>query len=147
MPLFNLDCLQSSFSLKIRLVLISDSAIANHDVMLQWGIRTRREKTDCGLFCCKQTLRQPRNGEADWSVLQLLTDHWLVCGGDASDKDSHASQLTTSNYAPSGNRLLTTTLKDILQKETAVNFLKGKEFKAILPDLKGKFFQLFMFYL
>ena len=30
---------------------------------------------------------------------------------------------------------------DILQKETAVNFLKGKEFKAILPDLKKvKFF-------
>ena len=26
--------------------------------------------------------------------------------------------------------------KDILQKETAVNFLKGIEFKAILPDLK-----------
>ena len=30
-----LDCLQSAFSLKIRLVLISASAIANHDVMLQ----------------------------------------------------------------------------------------------------------------
>ena len=27
------------------------------------------------------------------------------------------------------------TFKDILQKETAVNFLKGNEFKAILPDL------------
>ena len=25
---------------------------------------------------------------------------------------------------------------DILQKETAVNFLNGNEFKAILPDLK-----------
>ena len=25
---------------------------------------------------------------------------------------------------------------DILQKETAVNFLKGNAFKAILPDLK-----------
>ena len=37
--------------------------------------------------------------------------------------------------------------KDILQKETAVNFLKGKEFKAILPDLKSKIFQLFMSYL
>ena len=29
------DCLQSAFSLKIRLILISVSAIANHDVMLQ----------------------------------------------------------------------------------------------------------------
>ena len=29
-----LDCLQSAFSLKIRLVLIAASAIANHDVML-----------------------------------------------------------------------------------------------------------------
>ena len=31
----NLDFLQSAFSLKFRLVLISASAIANHDVMLQ----------------------------------------------------------------------------------------------------------------
>ena len=30
-----LDCLQSAFPLKIRLVLISASAIANHDFMLQ----------------------------------------------------------------------------------------------------------------
>ena len=28
------------------------------------------------------------------------------------------------------------TFKDILQKETAVNFLKGNEFKAILPGFK-----------
>ena len=39
---FPLDCLQSVFSLKIRGVLISASAIANHDVMFQWGIGTRR---------------------------------------------------------------------------------------------------------
>ena len=52
----------------------------------------------------------------------------MVCGGDASDKDSHASQLTTNNYEPSGNSLLSTTFKGILQKETAVNFLKGNEF-------------------
>ena len=104
---------------------------------------------DCGLFCCKQTLRQPRNGVTDWSVLQLLTDHWLVCGWDASDKNSHASQLTTNNFQPNGNRLLSTTFKDILQKETAVNFLNWKEFKAILPDFKkkSKIFELFMFYL
>ena len=37
---------------------------------------------------------------------------------------------------------------DILRKETAVNFLKGKEFKVILPDYKkSKIFLLFMFYL
>ena len=72
----------------------------------------------------------------------------MVCGGDASNKNSHALQLTTNNYEPSGNRLLTKTFKDILQKETAVNFLKGKNFKAILPDLKKvKFFSCFMFYL
>ena len=29
-----LDCLQSAFSLKIRQVLISSSAIANHDVII-----------------------------------------------------------------------------------------------------------------
>ena len=55
----------------------------------------------------------------------------------ASDKNSQASQLTTSNYAPSGNRLLTTTFKDILQKETAVNFLKGKEFQSNLTGFKA----------
>ena len=32
---FVLDCLQSAFSLKRRLVLISARAIANHNVMLQ----------------------------------------------------------------------------------------------------------------
>ena len=37
------DFLQSAFSLKIRLVLISSSAIANHDVIIT---ETRREKTD-----------------------------------------------------------------------------------------------------
>ena len=36
----------------------------------------------------------------------------------------------------------------MLQKETAVKFLKGNEFKAISPDLiKSKIFQVFMFYL
>jgi len=38
----NLDCLQSAFSLKIRLVLISSSAVPNHDVIIT---ETRREKT------------------------------------------------------------------------------------------------------
>ena len=38
-----LDCLQSTFSLKIRLVLISSSAIANYDVIIT---ETRRQKTD-----------------------------------------------------------------------------------------------------
>ena len=64
------DCLQSSFSLKIRLVLISSSAIANHDVVItirDWD-ETRREKTDCWLFCNKQNPRQPRNGVIDWST-------------------------------------------------------------------------------
>ena len=110
--------------------------IANHDIMLE-GIGTRREKADCGLFCSKQTLRQPRNGVTDWSIWQLLTDHWLIFGGDASDKNSHASsQLTTNNYEPGRNRLQTKTFKAILRKETAENFLKGKEFKEILPDVK-----------
>ena len=35
------------------------------------GIETRPEKTDCWLFCSKQTLRQPRNGVTDWSIAQL----------------------------------------------------------------------------
>ena len=39
----SLDYLQSVFSLKIRLVLISSSAIANHDVVIT--IETRRDET------------------------------------------------------------------------------------------------------
>ena len=39
-----IDCLQSAFSFKIRLVLMSSSAIPNHDVIIT---ETRREKTDC----------------------------------------------------------------------------------------------------
>ena len=44
------------------------------------------------------------------------------------------NQLQTI-YSESSN-LSNKTFKDILQKETAVNFLKGNEFKAILPDIK-----------
>ena len=40
-----------------------------------------------------------------------------------------------NNSEPSRN-LSNKTFKDILQKETAVNFLRGNEFKAILPDWK-----------
>ena len=90
---------------------------------------------DCWLFCSKQTLRQPRKGVTDWSIAQLLTDNWLVCGEIASNKNSHASQPTANNSEPSSN-LSNKTFKDNLQEETAVNFLKGNEFKAILPDLK-----------
>ena len=60
---------------------------------------------DCGLFYSKQTLRQPRKGVTDWSILQLLTDHRLVRGGDTNNKNSHASQLTANNYEPGGNHL------------------------------------------
>ena len=38
-----LDCLKSAFSLKIRLVLISDSAIANHDVTIRDWDETRKD--------------------------------------------------------------------------------------------------------
>ena len=91
-----LDCLQSAFSLKIRLVLISSSAIANHDVNT---LETRREKTDCWLFCSKKTLRLPRNGASDWSIAQMLTDHWLVCSKNASNKNSHNQLQTIANQA------------------------------------------------
>ena len=102
---------------------------------------------DCWIFCSKQTLCQPRNRVTDWSIAQLLTDHWLVCREIASNKNSHVSQPTVNNGEPSSN-LSDKTFKDFLQKETAVNFLKGNEFKAILPALKEEqFFQLFMFYL
>ena len=56
-------------------------------------------------------------------------------GEIASNKNSHASQTTANDSEPSSN-LSNKTFKDILQKETAVNFLKGNEFKAILPGFK-----------
>ena len=71
---YSLDCLQSTFSLKIRLnldLIPRDCKPRCYFI----GIETRREKTGCGLFCSKQTLRQPRNGVTDWSIAQLLTDH------------------------------------------------------------------------
>ena len=116
-------------------------------------MRTRWEKTDCGLYCSKQTLRQPRNGVTDWSILQLLTDHWLVCGWDARDKNSHASQLTANNYCnyeTSGNIIIACKLKHLrisYRRKLAVNFLKGKEFKAILLDLKKEKFSVVYIYL
>ena len=109
--------------LLIHLVLISSSAIANHDVII-----TIRRPDEKRLFCGKQTLRQPRNGVTDWSIAQLLTGNWLVCGEIASNKNSHAWQAVISVI-----KLLRISR---LQKETAVNFLKGNEFKAILPDIK-----------
>ena len=96
---------------------------------------------DCWLFCSKQTLRQPRNRVTDWSIAQLLTDHWLVCGEIASNKNSHASQTTANNSEPSSN-LSNKTFKDILQREAAVNFLKGNEFKAILPFKESVIFSV-----
>ena len=68
------DCLQSAFSLKTRLGL--DLIQRDYKQRCYYiGVETRREKTDCCLFCSKQTLRQPRNGVTDWSIAQLLTDH------------------------------------------------------------------------
>ena len=40
-----------------------------------------------------------------------------------------------SFFCPRSN-LSNETFKDIVQKETAVNFLRENEFKTILPDLK-----------
>ena len=66
-----IDCLQSAFSLKICLVL----DLIQHDWVPRCyyiGIEMRWEKTDCWLFCSKQTLRQPRNRVTDWSIAQLV---------------------------------------------------------------------------
>ena len=66
-----IDCLQSAFSLKIRLVLdlIQCDCVPRCYYI---GIEMRWEKTGCWLFCSKQTLRQPRNGVTDWSIAQLV---------------------------------------------------------------------------
>ena len=46
-----------------------------------------------------------------------------------------APEANANNSEPSSNPS-NKTFKDNLREETAVNFLKGNEFKAILPDLK-----------
>ena len=79
---------------------------ANHDVIIT--IETRREKTDCWLFCSKQTLRQPRNGVTDWSIAQLLTNHCLVYGEIANNKNNLSNgYLTEGNCCkfPQGKRI------------------------------------------
>ena len=57
----------------------------------------------------------PLLGVTDWSIAQLLTDHWLVCRGIASSKNSQASQPTANNSKPSSN-LSSKTFNDNLQK-------------------------------
>ena len=57
----------------------------------------------------------------------------MICGEIARNKNSHASQPSANNCEPSSN-LSNKTFKDIFQKETALNFLKVNEFKAILPE-------------
>ena len=102
-----IDCLQSAFSLKIHLVL----DLIQRDCKPRCyyiGIETRREKTDCWLFCSKQTLRQPRNGVTDWSIAQLLTDHCLVYGEIANNKNNLSNgYLTEGNCCkfPQGKRI------------------------------------------
>ena len=171
---FNDRRLQPAFSLKIRLVL----DLIQRDCKprcYRIGIETRREKTDCWLFCSKRTLRPPRNEVTIVNCTTVDRSLIKVCGGIAGNKNqggggdgrgegmatfhtfswmnshnlqsdeqgscqricvlimsiSHASQTTEPSRT-----LSNITFKDILQKETAVNFLKRNEFKAILPDLK-----------
>ena len=159
-----IDCLQSAFSLRIRLVL----DLIQRDCKPRCyhiGIETRREKTVDSLVVNKPSVSPETEYSNPLSIAQLLTDHWLVCDEIAyfpyilfpwknshnlqSDRQgscqriwvlimriSHASQTAPNNSEASSN-LSNKTFKDILQKETAViNFLKGNEFKAILRDLK-----------
>ena len=101
------------------------------------------------MFCTAFShAKPPRNTHAarevalsrdlNYKVASLIFCHFwrtIVRGEIASNKNSHASQPTAKNSEPSSN-LSNETSKDIFQKETAVNFLKGNEFKAILPALK-----------
>ena len=54
-----LDCLQSAFSLEIRLVLISSSAIANHDVISR-GSRLNSQLTCLGFACSNLAKKNKR---------------------------------------------------------------------------------------
>ena len=121
------DCLQSAFPLKIHLFLIASSATANYDLIIT---ETRQERRTADSF----VVNKP-SVSLDWRLVNCtavdisLTGLWWDC------KRSHVSQPTANNSEPSSN-LSNKTFKDILQKETAINFLTGNEFKVILPDLK-----------
>ena len=66
----SLDCLQSAFSLKIRLVLISSSAIPNHDVIIT-GAR--------GLgFACSNLAKKTRDCSQSRSSLVAISFHALL---------------------------------------------------------------------
>ena len=101
-------------------------------IVRDWGLRPGEKRQTADSFVVNKPC-QHRNEVTNWSIAQLLTDNWLVCGEIASNKNSHASQPTANNCEPSSNPS-NKTFKDILQEETAVNFLEGNEFKAILLD-------------
>lgn len=62
-----LDCLQPAYPL--RVLIHSEPVITiGKNAFSQKGNILRREKTDCGPFCSKQTLRQHGNGVADWTI-------------------------------------------------------------------------------
>ena len=66
-----LDCLQSAFSLKIRQVLISSSAIANHDVIITPSILAARgfAARACLAFVCRNFARKIRDCSQSSSIL------------------------------------------------------------------------------
>ena len=64
-----LDCLQSAFSLKIRLVFISSSAIPNHDVM--YILQRRDEKRRSLIFSSRAFIRPRFSQLAAWPLASL----------------------------------------------------------------------------
>ena len=52
----------------------------------RFGPDEKRRNADS--FVINKPPSAQKNGVTDWSILQLLTDHWLVCGGDASDNNT-----------------------------------------------------------
>ena len=97
------------------------------------GIETRREKTDCWLFCGTQTLHRPRNGVTDWSIAQPLTDHWLICGEIVNNKKSHASQ-PTANQAK--QNLSNIKVLGYLTEGNCCKFPQGKRIQGNLTGFK-----------
>ena len=71
----SLDCLQSAFFLKIGLLLISSSAIANHDVVItirDWDEKRQDEKRrTADSFEVNKTSVSPEiNGVTNWSIVE-----------------------------------------------------------------------------
>ena len=102
-PSPQVDCLQSAFSLKIRLVLISSSAIPNHDVII-----TETDEKEKSFFF---SVLRPR--------FSRLPASPLACSGFACSNFAKKNKRLLEVYPARGGRTQATIIQHILEIVTS----------------------------